>query len=193
MSSNHSQKTIFNSPILVYFFNKIAKFCCFVCRWEVVEKEKPLLKKYVILFGTHTSNWDFFYMMLAVFFYKLPLSWVGKKSLFQSRFGFFFRWLGGLSVDELKANGAVNACAKYFENVDECYIGIAPKGTRKIGAEWKTGFYYIAKAANVPIACAVIDYAQRRSGITHLFYPTDNALEDIEKLKFIYSGYDMHH
>ena len=140
--------------------------------------------------GTHGSNWDFIFMMATVLIYRQPIFWVGKKSLFSSRLGFFFRWCGGVSVGDLKSNGSVDQCVQYFKDRESCVIALAPKGTRKSGAEWKTGFYYIAKEACVPIALAFIDYKKRASGILKTYLLTGDMLLDMEKIKLVYADYE---
>lgn len=188
MKTNFNQKTVFNSKISLFFFYYFAKFIFFIFRWKVIG-EKPKIKKYVVLLGTHTSNWDFVFMVLTVFFYKQPIFWIGKKSLFNSKFSFFFRWMGGLSLGELQNGSTVEQCANYIKNCDECALALAPKGTRKLNAEWKTGFYYIAKAANVPIVCAFIDYKRRESGVLGAYYLTSDMQSDIDILKSYYKNY----
>jgi len=190
MINDFNQKTVFNSPFFVSFFYYFAKFIFFILRWKIIG-EKPKLKKYVVLLGTHTSNWDFVCMVLTVFFYKQPIFWIGKKSLFDSPFSFFFRWMGGLSSGELQNGSTVLQCASYIKNSDECALALAPKGTRKLNAEWKTGFYYIAKSANVPIVCAFIDYKNRASGVLGTYYLTDNIQIDIATLKSYYKNYQL--
>lgn len=189
MSNFFNQKTIFQSKILLPFFHWIAKFSCFLLRWKVIG-EKPTLKKYVVLFGTHTSNWDFIYMLIAVFYYKQPIFWIGKKALFESPLAFLFRWFGGLSLGELQNGSTVQQCVNYIKNCNECALALAPKGTRKAGAEWKTGFYHIAKEAEVPIACAAIDYKKRTSGVFAIYYLTDDFEKDISTLKSYYVTYE---
>lgn len=186
---NFNQKTIFNSKIFLSVFYFLTKFLCFILRWKIIG-EKPALKKYVVLLGTHTSNWDFVYMMMTVFFYKQPIFWIGKKSLFDSVLSRFFVWCGGLSLGKLQAENTVERCATFIKNSTECALALAPKGTRKLNAEWKTGFYHIAKAANVPIVCAVIDYKRRVSGVIATYYLSNNIQTDISLLKSYYAQYN---
>jgi 1-acyl-sn-glycerol-3-phosphate acyltransferase len=61
-------------------------------------------------------------------------------------------------------------------------LAIAPEGTRKKVKMWKTGFYYIALKAKVPILPVAFDYKNKNVIVHSLFYPTGNIKEDFKKL-----------
>ena len=67
-------------------------------------------------------------------------------------------------------------------------LAIAPEGTRKRVKKWKTGFYYIAKQANVPIIMFTLDFENKQNKISEPFYPTDNIEEDFKYMKSFFKG-----
>ena len=52
-----------------------------------------------------------------------------------------------------------------FRRNDEFRLAIAPEGTRGRAAHWKSGFYHLARAADVPLALGFIDYPRREIGV----------------------------
>jgi 1-acyl-sn-glycerol-3-phosphate acyltransferase len=107
---------------------------------------------------------------------------IGKKSLFKPPFGAVFRALGGYPVDRSKNNNFVDAVVEIFDSKEKFSIALAPEGTRKKVDKIKTGFYYIAKGANIPIILVRFDYANKEVTFSDPFYTTDNKEAD---LKFI--------
>ncbi len=113
----------------------------------------PDLPKYVLIAAPHTSWVDFPVAILAKFATGIKANYIGKASLFNGPFGFFFRWLGGAPVDRSSNNNAVDAIVAIFNSRERFILGLSPEGTRKKVTSFKTGFYYIAKGAKVP-GCA---------------------------------------
>lgn len=121
--------------------------------------------KAVVIFYPHTSNWDFPLGILARASSGLPLYWVGKHTLFRGPLGPLFRRLGGLPVDRKASVGMVDQLRAHFDAHDSFFLAIAPEGTRSRVEHWKTGFYQIARAAQVPVGLGYIDYGRREIGI----------------------------
>ena len=116
------------------------------------------LKKFVIIVGPHTSNWDFIVLLTYRSIARIEgTHFLAKKELFDSPFGFVFRWLGGTPVDRKSSNNVVDQVAEIFKAHEEFAIALSPEGTRKKVDKLKTGFYFIAKAAQVPIIMVGID------------------------------------
>lgn len=132
------------------------------------------LKKYVLIGAPHTSWKDFFIGLLAKNITKTTFNFVGKKSLFKPPFGFIFRILGGVPVDRSKSVNLVDSIINIFNEKDEFKFAISPEGTRKYVEKWKTGFYYIAKGANVPIVMFGFDFENKQVKLSKPFYLTDN-------------------
>jgi len=153
--------------------------------WQIIG-EPPKLRKYVLIVAPHTSNWDF---VLGVFARKaigIHMHYMGKSSLFKPPHGFIFRWLGGFPVDRSKPNGLVNAAVKLFKTREDFILTLSPEGTRKYTPQWKTGFWHIARQANVPIAIVSFDYAKKEITYQALFHTTDDMTADIRNIKSLF-------
>ena len=164
-----------------------ARFILFTILGWKFEGDFPRdIKKYVVIAAPHTSWVDFPIAILARMSSGLMINFIGKASLFNGPFGFFFKGLGGTPVDRSKSNNLVDAIIDIFNAKDEFRLGLSPEGTRKKVSTWKTGFYYIAKGANIPIVMATLDFENKRLKISKPFYTTSNMESDISYLRGFY-------
>ena len=164
-----------------------ARFILFTLLGWKFEGDFPRdIKKYVVIAAPHTSWVDFPIAILARMSSGLMINFIGKASLFNGPFGFFFRSLGGTPVDRTKSNNLVDAIVDIFNSKEEFRLGLSPEGTRKKVKTWKTGFYYIAKGANVPIVMATLDFEFKQIKISEPFYLTNNKEKDITFLRGFY-------
>jgi len=155
--------------------------------WKIVGTFPPHIKKYIIAVAPHTSNWDFLVGVSARSILRLQnAKFIAKSQLFKKPFGWFFRWLGGIPVDRSHSQDAVQQVARYFQESERFAVAIAPEGTRKKVDRLKTGFYFIAKAASVPIFPVGFDFAKKQVVVGEPFYPGPDAAGDIEKLLAFY-------
>jgi 1-acyl-sn-glycerol-3-phosphate acyltransferase len=154
--------------------------------WKVVHGFPSKPKKYVIIAAPHTSWQDFPIGILARNTSGIKINFIGKNSLFKGPFGFFFRSLGGTPVDRSKNNNLVEAIIDIFNSKDEFKLALSPEGTRKKVEKWKTGFYYIAKGANVPIVMATLDFGKKEVKISEPYYTTDDMEKDFEHFESFY-------
>lgn len=144
----------------------LAKFIYFkLLGWKIIGTF-PQLDKFVLIIVPHTSWVDFFLGLLVRKIWNEEINFIGKKSLFNPPFGWYFRWMGGAPIDRSKNNDMVKAIAKIFLERKKFRLALAPEGTRKKVSEWKTGYYYIAKAANVPIVMVAFDYGSKQIKIS---------------------------
>ena len=148
----------------------------------------PPTSKYVIIGAPHTSNWDFVYFLLLKFAAGINFNWIGKESLFHWPVGIVMRRLGGIPVDRSVRNKLVSQMVDLFNQRDQFIITIAPEGTRSKSDYWKTGFYYIAVGAGVPISLGFIDYCAKEIGIGPYFFPTGDIQADFNRIKDFYAG-----
>ncbi len=136
----------------------------------------------------HTSNWDLPYTLMCAFALQLHIRWMGKASIFRFPFGALMRWLGGIPVDRSKANNLVAASAEAIRDAQgPLQLVVPPEGTRGRTRHWKTGFYFIAQQAGVPIVLAYMDYARKVAGIGPVFTPTGNVEADLAQIKQFYA------
>jgi 1-acyl-sn-glycerol-3-phosphate acyltransferase len=141
-----------------------------------VEGELPDLPKFVIAIAPHTSNWDFVVGIAAMFALDLRLAFIGKHTIFRGPFAPMLRWMGGIPVDRSSPHGMVGESIAAFARMPRRILVIAPEGTRKRVAHFKSGFLHIARGAGVPVMLAALDYGARRVRLG----PTFEVGEDIE-------------
>ncbi len=171
---------------------RLAKFIYFkLLGWKVVGNvsfSKDLVKKAVIIAAPHTSWHDFYIGLLLRKITNVKTNFVGKKELFKWPFGYYFRAVGGKPLDRTSGQNKVEAIAQLFKGEDEFRLTLAPEGTRKKVDKWKTGFYFIAKAAEVPIIMFTLDYKNKQNKVSEPFYPTDDLVADFKFMKSFYNG-----
>ncbi len=154
--------------------------------WEV-DGGAPDVPKAVVVAAPHTSNWDMPFTMATAYVLGIDFAWVGKNALFKPPFGSFFRWLGGVPVDRSQRTNFVAAVADAIRAQERVLLVIAPEGTRSISPRWKTGFYRIAEAAEVPIVLGYLDYSRKRAGLGTVFWPTGDMAKDLEQIRDFYA------
>jgi 1-acyl-sn-glycerol-3-phosphate acyltransferase len=146
------------------------------------------VKKAVIIAVPHTSWHDFYIGVLLRSVIGLKANFVGKKELFAFPFGWIFRALGGAPVVRKTNENQVEAIARLFDEHDVFRMAMAPEGTRKKVEEWRTGFYYIAKAASVPIIMFTLDFENKENRFSEPYYPTDDKEADFKFMRKFFEG-----
>lgn len=155
--------------------------------WEI-RAELPDTEKYIIVGGPHTSNWDFPNGLMMFYVLKIKLSWMGKASLFKPPLGTLMRFFGGVAIERDSRHGVVEQMAEKFNQSERLIIGLAPNGTRKKTQYWKSGFYWIAFKAKVPVVCCYLDYKRKCARIGCKIDPTGNVKQDMDKIRNFYEG-----
>ena len=157
-------RTIFTTPGV----NSVLRFLSItflrLSGWKVEGEMPPDTPKCVLIGAPHTSNWDLPYTLMVGFSLRLNLYWMGKHSIFSPPLAL------------RNATGTVQ-------------LTVPPEGTRSKTRYWKTGFYYIAQEAQVPIVMAYMDYANKRSGLGPVFHPTGDVERDMARIKAFYAPY----
>jgi len=146
----------------------------------------PDIKKYVVIAAPHTSNWDFPLGILLIKALKMDVNWLGKHTIFRWPFGTLLRALGGTPVDRTQSLNVIRQTTELFKQSENLIFALAPEGTRSKTDHWKTGFYHIAKAANVPIALGYLDFGRKQVGVRDIFYPGDDIEADFRKIAEYY-------
>jgi 1-acyl-sn-glycerol-3-phosphate acyltransferase len=184
------QRTIFTTPLVSPFFRVLSLACLKLAGWEVQGQLPDHARKSVLIAAPHTSNWDLPMTIMVAFALRLRPRWMGKASIFRAPFGGIMRWLGGMPVDRSKANNLVESSAQAIRDaVDALQLIVPPEGTRSKTRHWKTGFYHIARSAEVPIVMAFMDYGTKRSGLGALFEPTGDVDADLAAIKAFYKPF----
>ncbi len=152
------------------------------------EGEIPDTPKLVAIVAPHTSNWDFVVGLIAKWALELDASWLGKHTLFVPPFGALFRRLGGIPVDRSSSHDVVAATVAAFAAHERLLLAIAPEGTRKQVARWKTGFYHIAVGADVPILLVAFDWSRKVIRFGPTLAPSGEVDRELEWIREQYAG-----
>ncbi len=150
------------------------------------EGQMPDEPKFVIIVAPHTSNWDFFVGLAALFALGFRISFMGKHTIFRWPLGIFMRWLGGIPVERSVSMDRVHETVEAFNRNDRLILAVAPEGTRKLVKDWKTGFYYVADGAHVPIVPVAFDFGRKVVGIAPPVRTTGNREADMREIKAFY-------
>ena len=157
-------------------------------RWTFAP-EFPLPDRCLVIGAPHTSNWDGFYMVMAMWAVERPVSFLVKKNLTDVPVvGSFVKAIGGIPVDREHPGHLVDRIISLAESKDHFVLVITPKGTRSVRPSWKSGFYRIAMEADLPIVPGFIDGARRRYGWGEPMRLTGNRRNDMDKIRDFYSG-----
>ncbi len=154
-------------------------------RWRM-EGELPG-PKCVLIGAPHTSNWDLPIAMLLFWSLEVGARWVGKHTIFRWPIGALMRGLGGIPLDRTNTENFVNEIVDRFNASERLVLALAPEGTRKHTDYWRSGFYWIAHGAGVPIALAYADYASKVGGIGPSIMPSGDIEADMEKIRAFYA------
>lgn len=179
--------TFFDVPVLRSLLRACAVLCLKLTGWKK-EGQAPNYDKYVVIAAPHTSNWDFPISLALLLSFKIKPYWMGKAGMFRWPFGLFFRLLGGIPIDRSKSNNAVEQSIEVVSKRRRMVLVMAPEGTRKKVAYWKTGFYHIAHGAGVPIALGFLDYRRKAGGFGQVLLTTGNIEEDMWAIQSFYKG-----
>ncbi len=156
--------------------------------WKLIGTVDPAIKKCIIIVVPHTTNLDFIMGLLVRGIWNIKINFVGKKELFAFPFGYYFRSVGGAPLDRSGGKNNVDATAEVFSQHETFRLAVAPEGTRKKVNELRTGFYYIALKAKVPIIPVALDYGKKEVRTGEPVYPTGNFEEDMKRILPHFNG-----
>lgn len=180
--------TIFDTPLVNTFLRGVSLAVLRMTGWRVEGTLPPHAAKSVLIAAPHTSNWDLPYTLMLAFVLRLRVYWIGKQSLFRAPFGGVMRWLGGIPVNRDQANNLVASSAQAMREAQgPIQLIVPPEGTRGKTRHWKTGFYFIAQQADVPIVLAFVDDERKVGGLGPVFIPTGDLEQDMRAIKAFYA------
>jgi 1-acyl-sn-glycerol-3-phosphate acyltransferase len=183
-------RTIFTTPGVSTLLRGASRAWLRLAGWTVQGELTPQARKSVFIAAPHTSNWDLPYTLFAAFALRLTPYWMGKASIFRFPFGGLMRYLGGIPVDRSKSNNLVAASADALRAADgPVQLIVPPEGTRSKTIYWKTGFYWIAHSADLPIVMAYMDYPRKLVGLGPVFQPTGDLEVDMREIKQFYAQF----
>ena len=169
------------TPIIASYLLKIAG-------WRTVG-HIPDIPQAVVLALPHSSNMDGVYAIPSLFALDLKISIMGKHTLFKvPLLAQLLRWIGIIPIDRGNKGSVLQASIDKFKTGEPLFLGLSPEGTRKYTERWKTGFYYLALGANVPILPVALDYKTKEVRFLSLVYPTGDIEADLLKIYTQYRG-----
>jgi|AntAceMinimDraft_11_1070367.scaffolds.fasta_scaffold00226_12 1-acyl-sn-glycerol-3-phosphate acyltransferase len=157
--------------------------------WQLIGA-RPNCDHYVLIAAPHTSNWDFPLMLIFAAAFDIKVTWMAKHSLFYPPMGWIMRALGGMPVVRYRNQNVVSAMVAAFDTVPHLVLMVPTEGTREKSEYWKSGFYHIARQANVSIVPSFLDYKRKQGGFGAAFTATDNIRADMQYLREVYRGMD---
>lgn len=155
---------LISSPIFNFVFK--------ITGWSLEGEYPANIKKSIVIVAPHASWIDFPVGLGARSMMKIPIIFWGKKELFDGIFGWMFRLLGGYPIDRKNRSNLVDSIVHIYAEKETFIAVLAPEGTRKDVKELRTGFYYIAIKANIPIIMIGFDYVNQLIKISEPFYPS---------------------
>ena len=182
------QRTLFDTPIVNTVLRTLSAGFLKLTGWKVEGSLPPGTHKCVLIAAPHTSNWDLPYTLMVCLVLRLNVYWMGKEQIFKPPFAGVMKWLGGIPVHREKSTNLVAASVEAMKAADgPLALIVPPEGTRSKTRYWKTGFYWIAAGAEVPILLAFLDYERKVGGLGPMFTPTGDIDADMEAIKAFYA------
>ena len=155
-----------------------------------IEGELPTEhRKFIMPVAPHTSNWDFVVAIAVMFSLDIKVTFLGKDAIFKGVFGKWLSDLGGIGIDRSHRHGVVGQMVERFASHQDMILALAPEGTRSKTKEWKTGFLYIAKQAEVPIVPVGLDYKNKQVVLLPVYFVTKEIEHELEIVKAMYGQF----
>lgn len=151
--------------------------------WKIISPFPLDIPKAVIIVAPHTCVDDFFIGLAARSILKIQSShFLGKQELFKGPVGYLLRQMGGFPVDRFSKKNMVDQVVDLFNSHSEFLLALSPEGTRKKVDRLRSGFYYIAQKANVPIIMVAFDFGHKEIKIAEPFFTSTDEAADIKKI-----------
>lgn len=170
----------------------IARILFSLAGWTMDRNVPQEVNRCVIIAAPHTSNWDLYYARLAFFLMDIPLRFTIKREWLRFPFGPLTKALGGIGIDRRpkvageERKSMTEAMADLFTKHQRLAMMVTPEGTRSLRTEWKTGFYYVALKAGVPIALGFLDYGKKHAGVGPIIHPSGDLDADMRRIMDFY-------
>ncbi len=167
--------------------------------WKINWNLPEGVHRCVMIAAPHTSNWDIIYARLAFYQMQIPLRFTIKKEWMFFPMSVLFRAAGAIGIDRSPKEpgqarpSMTDAMAALFASRDKLVVMVTPEGTRKLRTQWKTGFYYVAAKAGVPIGLGYLDYGKKEAGVGKMVYPSGDPARDLREIMDFYRPIEGRH
>jgi 1-acyl-sn-glycerol-3-phosphate acyltransferase len=153
---------------------------------ETIEEDK------IILTGSpHTSNWDYPVFLLAALTLRRKIYVTVKQELVNAPYGWFVRLVGGIPIDRSKSQNLVDQLVESIKEREKMVLLFTPDGTRSYKPYWKTGFYWTAVEAGVPIMLGIPNYPKKTIHLHDPFMPSGDIEKDFAMIREIQGKYGV--
>lgn len=149
----------------------------------------PDCPKVVVIVAPHSSGWDGVWGLGAKVGLGLGAEFMGKSELFWGPLGWLLRKMGGIPTYRHDPRGLVGAMTERFAERETMWLAIAPEGTRRPAARWRTGFWQIAHSAGVPVQCVAFDYPAKQIVVGPLLQLSDDMNADLDRIGEVFAPY----
>jgi 1-acyl-sn-glycerol-3-phosphate acyltransferase len=163
--------------------SKVCKIILTLMGWQTNTTNLLNVKKSILIVYPHTSNWDFIIGILSAYAQNIQIKFIIKKEWNIPLIGWVLKKMGAIFIDRSKSTGLTKKIVALIPSLPRGHIVFTPEGTRKKVDKWKTGFYYTALEAKLPISLAYINYKQKTAGILETFKPSGDYDTDLEIIK----------
>ncbi len=157
--------------------------------WRIEFEGFPTLQGVAVVYP-HTSNWDAPLMFLVKWAVGVQVKFWGKDTLFKiPLLGSWLRWIGGIPVERTSKHGMArqmqDAMVAAKQKNAYFWLGLAPEGTRKYIPGWRSGFYRVALAADVPLLVVTLDYSRKEVKLNQFLQLSGNEAQDMARVAAI--------
>lgn len=166
---------------------RFARWLLQLAGWQI-DGTRPTFDRYVLIAAPHTSNWDFPLMLAFAAAFDIKVTWMAKHSLFFPPMGWVMRALGGMPVFRHENRNVVDTMVDVFDEVNRLVLVVPTEGTRERTEYWKSGFYHIARQADVPIVPSFLDFGRKRGGFGPALVVSDDVGRDMAYFRAFYAG-----
>lgn len=153
--------------------------------WQM-RGEFPSEHRLMIIVAPHSSGWDAIWGLLMKIALGVDIAFMAKAELFRGPIGWVLRRLGGFPVNRSSTAGVVEQVAERYRSRGTLWVALAPEGTRRRVEQWKSGFWRIARAAEVPVLCVYFHYPEKVIGIGPLLQMSESLDEDMARIREYY-------
>lgn len=164
----------------------IARLVLWLGGWEI-GGTPPTAPRCVLIAFPHTSNWDFIWTLAFAWALDVQISWMGKEEMFRWPFGGIMRALGGVPVRRKSRANQVDQLVERLRGATRLTLVVPAEGTRHWVPRWRSGFYHIARAADVPVVLGFLDYGRRVGGFGPAIRLTGDVRRDMDGVRAFYA------
>lgn len=167
----------------------INRFAAFILRklgWKIV-LNRPPSPNFVVIAAPHTSLIDVLLTGLYLLAINGRCHWPGPSLLFGKPFRRVVASHGEYTMEIAEGRGHTNRLVNKLRTEENFHLMLVPEGTFFYVPRWHSGFYHIAREANVPLVLAFTDYRRREIGLGDWFYPGADKDAVIARLQDFYA------